>query len=65
MSPAFTSDTYAVFVYSSLDPDEHVDIDTYTEEEGQSLAQTLQWEAVSNPSPADSNSTTGTQLITH
>ena len=39
---------------------DEVDIDTYNEDDSQSLRDTLQWEAISNPSPADSSSTTGT-----
>ncbi|XP_041371972.1 ataxin-7-like protein 3 isoform X4 [Gigantopelta aegis] len=37
--------------------DIHVDIDSYDDAENQSLRETLQWEASSNSSPADSNST--------
>ncbi|XP_074652353.1 ataxin-7-like protein 3 [Tubulanus polymorphus] len=34
----------------------HVDIDSYEDGDSQALRDTLQWEACSNPSPADSNS---------
>ena len=50
--------------YRTLEADDvHVDIDTYNEEDSQSLRETLQWEAISNPSPADSCSTTGNKYI--
>ncbi|CAH1774444.1 unnamed protein product [Owenia fusiformis] len=42
-----------------LDVDEvQVDIDGYEDGDSQSLRESLQWEAASNPSPADSTSTT-------
>ncbi|CAG5116710.1 unnamed protein product, partial [Candidula unifasciata] len=37
--------------------DMHIDIDTYDDAESQSLRESLQWEASSNSSPADSTST--------
>ncbi|XP_059171017.1 ataxin-7-like protein 3, partial [Physella acuta] len=37
--------------------DIHIDIDTYDDAESQSLRESLQWEASSNSSPADSTST--------
>ena len=47
------------FPYSALldSDDVQVDIDTYDDTDNQALRDTLQWEAVSNPSPADSTST--------
>ena len=42
--------------------DIHVDIDSYDDAENQSLRETLQWEASSNSSPADSNSTNNSKI---
>ena len=49
---------------SSLLPDDdrQVDIDTYEEGDSQALRDSLQWDAASNPSPADSTSTTNSKL---
>uniref|UniRef100_A0A0B7AB00 SAGA-associated factor 11 homolog n=2 Tax=Arion vulgaris TaxID=1028688 RepID=A0A0B7AB00_9EUPU len=45
--------------------DIHIDIDTYDDAESQSLRESLQWEASSNSSPADSTSTnnSGTGIV--
>ena len=37
--------------------DVHIDIDSYDDGDSQSLRDTLQWDVTSNPSPADSIST--------
>ncbi|XP_050407061.1 ataxin-7-like protein 3 isoform X2 [Patella vulgata] len=42
---------------NSLDEDIHVDIDSFDDGDNQALRETLQWEASSNSSPADSTST--------
>ena len=48
----------------SLDPDDiHVDIDSYEDGDSQALRDTLQWEAASNPSPADSTSTNNSKPL--
>ncbi len=50
---------------SGVDNDDIVDIDSYEDGDAQALRDSLQWEAASNPSPADSTSTSNSKYSTH
>ena len=53
-----------VYFSALLDSEDvQIDIDSYEDGDSQALRDTLQWEAASNPSPADSNSTTTSKYM--